>query len=513
MITGQQALKAIEGALSEIERDEQATRAEAQREAEQHAALEGDVLKTYKELARVRVDTALEDGVIDRADGLSASVMRGLERWLEAQAALKQQWTKLKAEMETWRKRRHEAHDAVEAARGEYDRAHARAAEKLKVDEKHQRLIKVYEESIAHIDNATKKAATSEAELAQKGEPYRADKLFMYLWDRGYGTPEYRHFGLTKLLDGWVARIVDYRTARANYAALNEIPVRLRQYVERLKVTSVQAREAIDADIHARITEAAGRDIAAEIAALEAKLADAEKNVIDREAEFDRLSDEMTKLAAGEDENFQIAIDELARMLSSTPLSDLAREAQASATPKDDALVRQLAGLGQKTERSEARMDSVRDKLEQFAARRSDLLRIAAEFRRQRFDDRSSVFTKDDVFTDLLAQLATGTLSAGDYWSEVKRTQRWQQRASDRFPRYGDDVLSRRGSRGWPRFPGGVIILDGGGFGGGGGGWGGGGGGWGGGFGGGGGGGFGGGGSGGGGGDFGGGDFRTGGSF
>ena len=470
MITGQQGLRAIEKALAEIERDEQAARTDAQREAQEHAGIEADLLQGYKDLARVRVDIALEDGVIDRADGLSASVGRNLERWLEAQAALKQRWATFRAETETWRKTRQEAHDAVESARSEYDRAFARAGERLKADDGHQALVREYEESLKHIANATSKAATSEAEKAEKGKPYLSDPLFMYLWRRGYGTAEYGGFGLTRLLDGWVARLVDYRAARANYAALNEIPLRLLQYVERLKASSEAAREAIEANIHRRVAEAAGSDVAAEIARLENQLAEAEKAVIDREAELDRLSDEMTRMASGDQENFAAALDELTRMLSATPLSELAREARATPTGKDDQAIARISSMGDRAARSGQRIQGVRERLEALSARRSDLLRIAAEYRRQRYDDRASVFEEDDLFSQLLAQLAAGTLSAGDYWSQVKRRQRWNRRASDRFPRYDDDVQSRRGGApGWPRFPG-PIIITGGGWGGGGGG-------------------------------------------
>jgi hypothetical protein len=467
MITGQQGLRAIEKALAEIERDEQAARAEAQREAEDHAAFEADLLKGYKDLARARVDIALEDGVIDRADGLSAAVGRNLERWLEAQAALKRRWTKLRGETEAWRKTRRDAHEAVESARSEYDRAFARAGEKLKLDEAHQTLAREYEESLKHIANATSKAATSEAEKAEKGKPYLSDPLFVYLWRRGYGTADYQGFGLTRMLDGWVARLVDYRNARANYAALNEIPARLRQYVERLQASSQAAREAIEANIHRRVSEAAGRDIAAEIARLENQLAEAEKAVIDREAELDRVSDEMTRMAAGDEENFAAALDDLARMLSATPLSDLTRDARTTTSGKDDQAIARIAAIGDKAARSGQRIQGVRERLETLSARRSDLLRIAAEYRRQRYDDRSSEFDQENLFSQLLAQLVAGTLSAGDYWSEVKRRQRWNRRASDRFPRYGDDVQSRRGGApGWPRLPGPIIITGGGGGGG-----------------------------------------------
>jgi hypothetical protein len=78
-------------------------------------------------------------------------------------------------------------------------------------------------------------------------------------------------------------------------------------------------------------------------------------------------------------------------------------------------------------------------------------LGIAAEFRRQRYDDSSSVFTRDEIFSAHLRQLLAGAITAGQYWSELQRHQNRQRRASDRFPRYDDVVLG--GGMSWPRFP------------------------------------------------------------
>ncbi len=57
----------------------------------------------------------------------------------------------------------------------------------------------------------------------------------MYLWDRQYGLPGYKACGLTRWLDGKVARLIGFADARANYARLNEIPERLREHAAALK--------------------------------------------------------------------------------------------------------------------------------------------------------------------------------------------------------------------------------------------------------------------------------------
>jgi hypothetical protein len=453
MISGRQGLDSIERALREVE----AAEAEARRDAERDtgAKVESEkVLKDgYRELARVKIDFSLEDGVIDHADGLTTAVMQRLDRWQDTRRAAQQQWDILKAEIEEWRQKRDAAHEAVEQARGVYDTAVSEAREALAGNEGHRALSKAHEDALTHIDNARAKATKAEAERTEKQQPYAADPLFMYLWNRGYGTPQYAAAAITRMLDGWVARMVDYNEARLNYAALNEIPLRLNQYVTRLEEQADKAKEALGASLMREVARAAKEDISARIAKLEAALAAVEDNVTRREAAFDALSDHITALAQGDDPDLQGAVEALARLLSSTSLRQLLAEARATVSDRDDRVLARIQDAAAALQQTEERAAEHRTRLDALAARRSDLLRIAAEFRRQRYDDSSSVFTRDEIFSVLLRQLLAGAITAGQYWSELQRHQNHQRRASDRFPRYDDVVLG--GGTSWPRFPGG----------------------------------------------------------
>ena len=51
-----------------------------------------------------------------------------------------------------------------------------------------------------------RKTEQAEADREEKGKPYRDDPLFMYLWERGYGTSAYKAGNLIAWLDGLVAR-------------------------------------------------------------------------------------------------------------------------------------------------------------------------------------------------------------------------------------------------------------------------------------------------------------------
>lgn len=79
------------------------------------------------------------------------------------------------------------------------------------------------------------KAAQAERNLEGKRKPYEADPLFMYLLDRGFGTPRYQAIPLVRYFDRKVARYIGFEDARRDYAVLVELPVRLREHAERLR--------------------------------------------------------------------------------------------------------------------------------------------------------------------------------------------------------------------------------------------------------------------------------------
>jgi hypothetical protein len=452
MISGQQGMASIEAALREIEAAEAEARRLAERDTGAQAETEKALSEGYRDLARVQIDFSLEDGVIDRADGLTAEVMKLLSRWQEARNAAETKWQELKAEIEDWRGKRHAVHDEVEQARQAYDRAIVEAKERLGRVPAHGALVKAHAEAMAHIENARAKARKAEAELAEKKQPYAADPLFMYLWNRHYGTPDYAAGAITRMLDGWVARQIRYHDARMNYAALTEIPARLNQYVARLEESAQKAEDAIHANVQREAVDVAKEDLASRIASLEADLAVAEEAVTKREAVFDALSDEVTRLAQGQDPNLEAAVEKLARVLESTSFRQLVEEARRTRSDKDDRVLARIQNAATLMQQAEGRAAEHRQHLDSLAARRSDLLRIAAEFRRQRYDDSSSVFTRDEVFSVLLRQMLAGAITAGQYWTELQRHQSRQRRASDRVPRYDDIMIG--GGMSWPRFPG-----------------------------------------------------------
>jgi hypothetical protein len=93
------------------------------------------------------------------------------------------------------------------------------------------------------LEAAEAKAVQADKDLQEKRRPYEADPLFMYLWRRRFGTPEYRGKGLARYLDRRVATLIAFDGARRNYAVLIELPTRLQEHAERLRAELSSRRD------------------------------------------------------------------------------------------------------------------------------------------------------------------------------------------------------------------------------------------------------------------------------
>jgi hypothetical protein len=458
MISGRDALATIEGTIAKARSSELEADATLRSAEEDAARLRADRAAAFRQLARVRIDTFVAEGqdqasLIQRLDNAER---RALDLVKDRSQKLKQQAASRKALLDAVQAseaERHKLAGTLEQALAGLEAVRRAAEPRIRASAAWQAQLAKIAAAQQIAEESEKKAMLAEADRETKRKPYEDDPLFMYLWKRGYGTPRYAGGGITRLLDGWVARLIGYSEARINYAALTEIPVRLNQYVARLEETARKADEAIHASLLREVAVIAQENIAGRIAALEAELAALEEGVTKREAAFDALSDEVTRLAQGHDPHLEAAVESLASILSSTSFRQLAAEARNTPSLKDDQLLERIRNTASMMAQIEDRVAEHRKRLDQLAARRSDLLRIAAEFRRQRYDDNSSVFTKDEVFSGLLRQLLAGLITAGQYWAEIQRHQTRQRRASDRFPRYDDVILG--GGRSWPRGSGG----------------------------------------------------------
>ena len=260
---------------------------------------------------------------------------------------------------------------------------------------------------------ADAKARQAETDRDEKRRPYEADPLFMYLWNTGYGTPAYRAGTIVRLVDGKVAALVGYQTARANYHMLREIPERLREHAERLRsavAEAVTVREAIEREALERDgilpLEAAEQAAEEALAAADADLAKARSDLEAMDQQLRGLLDESSDPAlAG-------ALDDLAATIAREDLRTLYRQAMATPTAEDDTIIKQLQETERALVRVTAEAEEVRRTAVELASRRAELERSEESFRRGGYDDPFGEFQDGAIIGTVLEGILRGALSS-----------------------------------------------------------------------------------------------------
>ncbi|MEJ2667184.1 MAG: hypothetical protein P8Z81_08830 [Deinococcales bacterium] len=338
MITGQQPLTSIE---AELERERQATDALAGRldDASSRLLVIGKAqVAAYRDLARLRVASlaggaALASALpasLEAAEKRVTALLRHRDDDARALAEAIDAAGSAKSALESERVERAKA---VEKAAASVDAAEARAQAELLADPAYRQQLDAAHEADRIAKHAEEKADSSERELGDKGQAYHQDPLFMYLWRRRFGTPGYRAVRLFRWLDAKVARHARFLDARADYARLLEIPKRLREHARGRRQVADEAFAVVhDRDQQARVAAGVPALDTAQAEAVSA-LQDIEARIKENASNAQALAERQQRLAAGEDDAYQQAIDIVATELRSEALKSLHQAAQATPFP------------------------------------------------------------------------------------------------------------------------------------------------------------------------------------
>lgn len=425
-LSGPQALKSLDDALRDIRREEDEIAKRLAHSAELVTKFKEGESELLRQLAQVRLDPIAQKDLTGR---LSQAELKARDMLARHGADLEAAEAELKAldrKVATLAKERAEMAAKAAAARAELKAlADKVAIEGVRDPEYAQK--RQAAENLAHIaEESLRKTEQAEADREEKGRPYRDDPLFMYLWERGYGTRNYRENNLIRYLDGLVAGMVGYPEARVNFATLNEIPMRLREHAERQEQIAVAAAEDVTRLEKAAVDAAGGRPAREAMEKAEARITAIDEAMVAAEDERDERAKAQRELAQGSDPAFATAVEALAEALGREDIQTLLAQARATETGQDDTIVKQIDEARQRAAEEEADTREQRSRLRTLAARRRELEDIQYEFKKQGFDSPRSTFGEDKLVGDILTEFLRGGISAADYWGQWRRSQNWQ---------------------------------------------------------------------------------------
>ena len=422
-LSGPVALSSLEEALRDIRREED--------EIARRLARSSDVIAKYREaegelfrqLAGVRLEPAAQAELSGRISAAEQRAREMLKQHAGNLSATEEKLRTIDARITAVVAERAQQLAEVERRQGELKALSSAIAASAARDPTYAGKRDAVTELQQVAAESLRKTEQAEADRENKGKPYRDDPLFTYLWSRNYGTDQYRAGNLTRMLDGWVARLIDYGRARPNYAMLNEIPVRLREHAEQ-QAARAEAGLIELADMENRAIDAAGgKPIRDALDRASEGIARHDTELLALEDERDETAKSLNVLAQGNDPDFAEALSSLAQSLGRQELATLLAEARRTGTGQDDSLVAQIDENRARAREEVTQIMEQKERLKTLTARRRELEDISYEFRKARYDDPRSSFREDNLVGDLLNDFLRGGISAAAYWDHWRGSQ------------------------------------------------------------------------------------------
>lgn len=447
-ISGPQALKSLDDAIRNIRVEEQDITSRLTHSTETISKLRDSEGEQFTRLARLRLSPEMQAQIVSDLSVAEQSARNVIERRSQSLRDLDAQVVKLDKRIAKFAHDRRDALTEVEAQQKALSDLSDEIAAAISGDPDYAEKRKAADEMRAVAEESLKKTRTAEEDRETKGRPYRDDPLFIYLWEAGYGTRNYKANNLVRWLDSLVARLIRYHDARPNYAMLNEIPLRLREHAERQIAAADEADAALDEIENRAIDKAGGGPIRTALEKAQQQVDEIDTKMVEAEDQRDQLTRDIADFAEQDDPALEVAVKGLAGSLQSTQLSQLIDDARRTPTHEDDAILSQIDDLRLRIVDEETEGRELRERLKVLARRRRELEDIEFEFKKSKFDDPRSHFKEDDLVGDLLGEFLRGAISASTYWGHWKRSQNWRADTSDWGGSIGLPNSGRRSN--WP---------------------------------------------------------------
>lgn len=288
------------------------------------------------------------------------------------------------------------------------------------------------------------KEAESKADLAQqdrlkKGLPYEGDKLFMYLWQRHYGTPDYEASPLTRYLDSWVNQLSNYDTHRVNYWTLLEIPKRLRGHADSERARAEATLSSLTEMEQARASKAGLPTLQDAQLVAQEKVDALDDEIIEQEDMLNKLLAQRANYAEAKDQYMVKSLEKLHMAFASKNMRQLDRAMRETRNSEDDSLARDLAELREQHQDLSHDLREHRQLHESKLDRLQQLEQVRRRFKQRRFDDLRSGFGNEEMIGVMLSQFLNGLVNSGELWRTIERHQR--HRDVGAWPDFGSGGL------------------------------------------------------------------------
>jgi hypothetical protein len=427
MWTGRQTLSSIENAIANLHQEEGQLDTALRSAVAETERLRKERSEALRELARIKLDEMAAGRLVSSLDAGERRAVQILDDYRLRIAATAERREGLLREVAAAEMQRNAAAAAVEEALAAVEAVRADTEAKVQTASAWQAAKGAFEEAEAVAGEAGEKAASSEAELGAKRKPYDDDPLFTYLWGRKFGTRDYRGGNFARLLDRIVADFIGFNDVRANYAALIEIPLRLREHATARRTEAGERRAALS-DVERRAMVEAGIEPKERtLAEARHKLAAADQTLEEKHGLLRKIEEERkTLVAGGSNPAYSLALETISSADAKDDLAQLYGEARRTPTSADDAIVRRLETIDANVSKTDAEVGKLRRSAQALAQRRLEVQQVRDRFRGAGYDHPHATFGNDGDIADVLGRVLAGAVNSGVLWDLLRGGYRYR---------------------------------------------------------------------------------------
>ncbi len=312
---------------------------------------------------------------------------------------------------------------------------------RLAQDETFQELSQEALVAEAALKSNEERVAEIEQESAEKLPAYENSRLFQYLMARQYGTPSYQYRGLTRRLDRWVARLVDYHRARRSYLFLQRTPQMMREEVKRRatefhklmdKVEGIERHASDEAGLTRVLRE--GDALGKQRDELVAKL-DGQKQ------RCQLVEQELLTLQHSQGKFYDEALERLRQFLARTETAVLEHHARQTPEPTDDETVSRIRFLEREIASVEPRVSDLSGHFDRLERQSQGLDFVIRRFQQSNFDSQRSNFTSGFEIGSHIDRFRKGVTDKEDLWQTLRSRQEFEPSWVEQTGRGGVEMI------------------------------------------------------------------------
>ncbi len=317
--------------------------------------------------------------------------------------------------------------DALNEKVAEREQLEEIVAKRLAAHEKFQELSKQALVAERELERNEQRVAEIQQEASEKLPAFDNNRLFRYLYDLGFGTPEYKKKGLTRQMDRWIAKMVDYARSRRSYDFLRVTPELMAAEVLRRREQFNVLMEQIEAIEDALADEVGLTEVLRQGQELGAQRDQRVADLARLEEEYTNHHQELLGLEGSQNEFYHQGVQQMKDFLAEMEHSWLEHQSRTTPDRQDDELVAEISWINEQLD--EARRDSnhLTQQRRTHDERAEGLQDLMHRFRRADFDSRRSFFSDNFDVERQLSSYVRGELSREELWSSIQNYQEFHQ--------------------------------------------------------------------------------------